>query len=71
MFLTITLCFIFLDILTHDISKEKDIVFDMNSLALIFSERHLNYYFDVLFFPWCFDVTFKFHNSVLIQVLIS
>ena len=30
-----------------------------------------NDYFDVIFFPWCFDVTVKFHNSVPIQMLIS
>jgi len=34
--------FYFLDILTQDILKEIDRVFDMNSLALIFSQRHLN-----------------------------
>jgi len=34
--------FCFLDILTQDILKEINRVFDMNSLALIFSQRHLN-----------------------------
>ena len=32
--------FYFLDILTQNILKEIDRVFDMNSLALIFSQRH-------------------------------
>ena len=42
MFLTITLGFIFLHILTQDILKEIDGVFITTSLTLIFSERHLN-----------------------------
>ena len=42
--------------------KEIDRVLNMNSLAFVFSE---------CFFPWCFDVTFEFYNSVLIQMLIS
>ena len=33
---------IFFDILTQNMLKEIDNVFDMNSLALIFSEGHLN-----------------------------
>jgi len=32
----------FFDILTQDMLKETDRVFDMNSLALLFAERHLN-----------------------------
>jgi len=48
----------------------------MNSLYLSFnifrtSFKLENDYFDAIFFPWCFDVTFKFHNSVLNQMLIS
>jgi len=48
-----------------------DRVFYMNYFALIFSELVENDNFDFNFFPWCFDVTFKFHNSVLIQMFIS
>jgi len=53
--------------------KEIDSMFDMNSLAFLFSEHTLNLKMVILtsFFLWCFDVRFKFHNGVLIQVLIS
>jgi len=48
MFLTITLCFIFLDILTQNILNEIDRVFNMTSLALIIifktSFKLVNYY---------------------------
>jgi len=66
---------LFFDILTHDMSEEIDRVFDMISLALIFSERHLNLKMIILtsfsFRSVSNDVTFKFHNSVLTQMLIS
>ena len=37
--------FYVLDIFTQNMLQEIDRVFDMNSLALIFSERHLNLLF--------------------------
>jgi len=44
---------LFFYIFTQNMLKEINRVFDMNSLALIFSERHLNLkmIFDVIFFP--------------------
>jgi len=42
MFLTKTNWFYFCDILTQNMLKEIDNMFNMSSLAFIFSERHLN-----------------------------
>jgi len=73
MFETITNIYIFLNILTNDMLKEIDSVkYELFSFNIfIRSFKLVNPYFDVIFSPWCFDVMFEFHNSVLIQMLIS
>jgi len=60
---------IFLDILTQNMLKEVMSVFSFYIFRTSFKLE--NDYFDVIVFPWCFDVTLKFHNSVPSQMLIS
>ena len=64
---------LFFDILTQNMFKKIDSVFyEFFSFYILRTSFKLeNDYFDVSFFPWCFDVTFKFNKSVLIQMLIS
>ena len=54
------------------IKIEKNVKYEFLSFNIFRKSFKLkNNYFNVIFFPWCFDVIFKFHNSVLIEMLIS